>query len=137
MNWQPLKPSARSHAGVEIRFAIRHQSNSSGVRLVLSIRPDVAKKAGFSEGDKLQLQHGRNERTGAALGRLVDVSGPGSMPYHAENNGRGNVEFSCSGDVREAWTDNASPMTDLGFVSVAKGEIVFEMPTWVEEGGGY
>jgi hypothetical protein len=135
MNWQTLKPSSRSHTGVEIRFAIRHQANSSGVRLVLSIRPDIAKKAGFSEGDKLQLQHGKSDRIGQNQGRLVDVSGPGSALYHTENKGRGNVEFSCSGDVREAWTDNVSPMTDLEFVSVAKGEVVFVMPEWVEEGG--
>ncbi len=132
MNWTSLKPSPRSHAGAEVRFTIRPQSNSRSVRLVLSVRPDIAKAAGFLAGDKLTLQHGKDEKTGKALGRMVDVAGPGSQHYRTENNARGTVEYSCSGEVREAWSDNVSPMTDLEFISVKRGEIIFSMPEWEE-----
>jgi hypothetical protein len=131
MNWTTLKPSPRYNAGVEIRFSIREQTRHTGVRLTISIRPDIAKKAGLTHGDKITMQHGKDDKTGKALCRLTDIAGPGSSTYRVDGGkGRGIVEFACSGDVRDAWTANVIGMTDLAFISVAKGEIVFELPEW-------
>ena len=124
MNWTTLKPAPRDNLGAEIRFAIRQQSNNCGVRLTLSIRPDIAKKAGIVNGDKVTMQLGKDDKTGKALCRLTDTAGPGASTYRVDGGkGRGTVEFSCSGDVRDAWTANVIGMTDLAFISVAKGEI--------------
>jgi hypothetical protein len=139
MTWTTLKPAPRGHIGAEIRFAIRHHtaggSHGAGIRLTLSIRPDIAKKAGFSPGDKITMQIGNGDKTSDMRCRLADIAGPGAVSYrHGDSeNGRGLVEFTCTGNIREAWTDNATGMVDLEFISVAKGEIVFAMPEW--EGG--
>ena len=133
MNWTTLKPSPRDKMGVEMRFAIRPQTHHAGVRLSLSVRPDIAKKAGFTHGDKITMQLGKDDKTGKPLCRLTDIAGPGAVSYRVDaSKGRGTIEFSCSGDVRDAWTSNTSPMTDLVFVSAAKGEIIFFLPEWEE-----
>jgi len=133
MIWKPLVPDSRSPQGAEIRFTIRPQSKNQGVRLGFSIRQDIVKKAGLSDDDPVRMYFGKNDK-GTQLCRLALESGPGSKKFHQLPRCRGSVEFSNNGDVLEAWTDNLIGMTDLTFVSVAKNEIIFEMPVWeVEE----
>lgn len=126
MSWQDATPARIT--GEPMSFSVRRAyANKPGKpRLVISIRPDVLRRLGWQDGERLKLQHQ------GTIARLLPTQG--GRVLKVANGGRGTLEVSNTGTVWELFPCAECGVTPLQIQDMSTNEgLIFELPEWEEQ----